>query len=152
MFRRVTGPFFPILVALALLAFAVWYGRTHPAGEPAASAERFAHVGCGVALDAYHKRVSPTWVTVSGRILAALPDSDGRFRHQRFIVGCSDGLSLLIVNDVTVGQRIPTQIGGRVIVRGQYVWDSRGGLIHHTHHSDTGGTDGWIFVGSRVYR
>ncbi|MBV9279457.1 MAG: DUF3465 domain-containing protein, partial [Chloroflexi bacterium] len=36
------------------------------------------------------------------------------------------------------------------VVRGQYVWNAQGGLIHFTHHG-TGSESGWILVRGKLY-
>jgi hypothetical protein len=77
-----------------------------------------------------------------------LPDSYGRFQHQRFILRCPFGQTVLIENDVSVGQRVPVYPGATVAVHGEFVWNSQGGLIHDTHG---GSEQGWILFQGKVY-
>jgi hypothetical protein len=94
---------------------------------------------------------SGSWVIASGTILRPLPDTGATLRHQRFIVACSERHTLLIVNDVSIGQRVPAGSGTHVVIRGIYVWNGQGGLIHWTHHDPSGSQGGWILAAGRIY-
>jgi uncharacterized protein DUF3465 len=66
--------------------------------------------------------------------------------HQRFIMLLKGSAqTLLIDNNVDIGKRVPLAIRDDVAVRGEYVWNDQGGLVHFTHH-DPAHTheDGWI--------
>lgn len=137
---------------LALGALIVLLRLEQGNGSPsAATAERQASVMCAQVASAYRDHASGIWVTLSARVVRILPDSYGRFEHQRFVVQCNFGQTVLIVNDVSVGRRAPVHAGDAVVVRGQYVWNRLGGLVHFTHHDSGGGQSGWILVGGRVY-
>lgn len=105
-----------------------------------------------IAVDALYTlhRQAP-WTVLSGRVIRLLPDAHGRYEHQRFIVRCPSGHTVLIVNDVSIGQRASVNFGDRVAVKGKFVWSAKGGLLHFTHHDDLGGPGGWIAVADRVY-
>jgi hypothetical protein len=149
---RIRSPVLPSAIAVALFVAAVWYARSSTTGETVHDAERFAGAGCTMAADMFKRHQSAQWVTLSGVIQRRLNDTYGRFQHQRFILGCAKGLHVLVVNDVSVGQRVPIVARSRITVRGQYVWDSQGGLVHFTHHADGGETSGWILFGSHIYQ
>jgi hypothetical protein len=142
----------PSAIAIALLVAAIWYVRTSSMGETVTDAKRFSDVGCGVVSDLFRRHRSGEWVTVSGVVQSLLGDTYGHFQHQRFILGCANGAHILVVNDVSIGQRVPLAVHGRVTVRGQYEWDSEGGLVHFTHRANGGGNNGWILYGSRIYQ
>lgn len=127
------------------------YLRTRQTGPTATIATRESHVGCRMVNRDYVQHRTGVWVTLHAKVLRLLPDATGRYRHQRFIVRCRNGRTVLVVNDVSIGTRVPISVGGAVGVRGEYVWNTLGGLIHFTHHSDTGGPAGWILWRSRVY-
>jgi hypothetical protein len=107
---------------------------------------------CGPAASAFHTHRSKLWLTVKARVSRDLADAHGQYTHQRFIVSCTGGFTLLVVNDVSIGTRAPARVGDTVNVRGQYIWNDKGGLIHFTHHDPQGGTGGWIDEGGRQYR
>jgi hypothetical protein len=139
------------LASIAALIAGVIYLRTRPDAPPRSVAAREAAVGCRAVHQDYVKRVSSVWVTLSATVERELPDSFGRYRHQRFIVRCAGGQTVLIVNDVSIGERVPVMVGATVGVKGQYIWNSQGGLVHFTHHSDSGGPGGWILWRGRVF-
>jgi hypothetical protein len=136
---------------VAVLVVGMIYLRTRPTGPSVNVAARQAAVGCrGVRQDFAH-HVSGAWVTLSASVERTLSDSFGRYRHQRFIVQCGSGQTILIVNDVSIGKRVPVSVGGFVGVKGQYIWNAQGGLVHFTHHDDSGGEGGWILWRGRLF-
>jgi len=150
--RHVRSPFFVVALALGLFAAAVWFARTSTPRESYANARQYARVGCAAADDAFHRRRSGQWLTVSGTVKHGLSDAYGRYQHQRFILQCLNGMTILIVNDVGVGRRVPIANHAQVAVRGQYVWDRQGGLVHFTHHGNGGEPGGWILYGFRLFQ
>jgi hypothetical protein len=61
-------------------------------------------------------------------------------------------LTLLIDHNVAIGARVPIREGDHVIVHGEYIWNSQGGLIHFTHHDPQGAHEGgYIEDGGHTY-
>lgn len=94
-------------------------------------------------------------VTVKGtvvRILADEHDSVGD-DHQRWVIRLSNGQTILIVHNIGVAPRVAgIASGSEVVVRGDYVWNSHGGLIHWTHHDPDGSHEnGWILYEGKKY-
>ena len=139
----------PVVLGFALLVVGLFYTRFNRQTVTVRDASRAGAVGCSQVATGFQKHESGIWLTVSAIIARLLPDSYGRNEHQRFIVRCPSGQTILIVNDVSIGQRVPVGMGQRVVVRGQYVWNRQGGLIHFTHHRD--GNGGWILFQGHVY-
>ena len=83
-------------------------------------------------------------VTAEGTVVRVLSDQTGTSgTHERFIVQLSSGgITVLVEHNVSIGQRVPVADGDRVIVHGEYVWNSQGGLIHFTHHDPQGTHEG----------
>lgn len=142
-----------VLAVLVALGLGIFYLRTHgPATVTVSEARRQTAAGCTAAVTAFRRHESGLWLTLSAHVERLLPDSIGRYDHQRFIVRCSGGQTVLVVNDVSVGERVPVRPGDWVGVKGQYIWDGLGGLIHFTHHSSGGsGPSGWILFAGHVY-
>ena len=136
-----------VLIA-AVAGSLVWLRALNNSTPSAASIPK--HAGCGPAARAFADHQSDLWLTVSAPVSRTLSDSIGRFEHQRFILRCASGQTLLVENDVSVGQRAPVQAGDQVTVHGQYIWNSLGGLIHYTHHG-SGAQSGWIALRGKVY-
>lgn len=118
------------------------------------------HAGerAGVALDrAIRERQSEVWVEFEAEVSKTLPDDDDGSRHQRFLVRLADGRTLLVAHNIDIAPRVPLERGDRVAIRGKYVWNDQGGVIHWTHRAESGNRDGgrldggWIESGSVRY-
>jgi hypothetical protein len=60
--------------------------------------------------------------------------------------------TLLIANNLDVGDRVPLGLGDRVRFRGLYEWNDLGGLVHWTHRDPMGiGDGGWIRHRRQIY-
>jgi hypothetical protein len=117
------------------------------------SCARAAASGNAAVERAYAEHQSSVEVTADGVVTRLLADESGPSgTHQRFIIrlaGASQ--TVLVENNVTIGQRAPVAVGDAVMVHGEYVWNDQGGLIHFTHHDPAPSHEGgWIEVhGSR---
>ena len=86
-------------------------------------------------------------MTVRGTVVRELPDDNDGSRHQRFILDVGDNHTVLISHNIDLASRAPVSNGSTVIVRGQYEWNDRGGVIHWTHHDPDGRREGgWVEV------
>src|SRR2546423_104197 len=85
------------------------------------------------------------------RVTRTQPSSTGT--HEQFIIRLSSqNLTVEIEHNISVGARAPIAEGDRVIVHGEYVWNSKGGLIHFTHHDPQGTHEGgYIEDNGRTY-
>ena len=101
----------------------------------------------GAVQNDYAERRSTVEVTAQGVVTAVLADDTGPSgRHQRFIIRLAGATqTVLIDNNVDVGQRVPVVPSDDVTVHGEYIWNDQGGLIHYTHHDPAPGHEGgWI--------
>jgi len=95
----------------------------------------------------YAEHRSVVEVTAEGAVTSVLPDETGPSgTHQRFIIRLPGATQTVLVdNNVTIGQRAPVAVHDDVIVHGEYVWNDQGGLIHFTHHDPAPAHEGgWI--------
>jgi hypothetical protein len=90
-------------------------------------------------------------LTVSGRVARLLPDDTRGLPHERFLLQLDNGTRVLVAHDTKLAPRVPLQEGDFVRIRGEYIWNQKGGVIHWTHHSPNGRHEpGWIeFNGNR---
>jgi hypothetical protein len=139
------------LVAVLLMASLLVLRFYHPGGVSVQQAERAGSIGCRQAASAFRLRQSGVWLTLSGQVVRLLPDEYGRFQHQRFFLACPSGQTVLIVNDTSIGRRVPVRLGDAVVVRGQYVWNAQGGLVHFTHHAQGSAQGGWIEFAGKLF-
>jgi hypothetical protein len=103
----------------------------------------------------YADHRSPVEVTADGTVISILSDDAGPSgTHQRFIIRLAGATQTVLVdNNVTIGQRVPVAVDQHVIVHGEYVWNSEGGLIHFTHHDPAPSHEGgWIELNGVRYQ
>lgn len=103
--------------------------------------------------DAYQNQLSDIQVSGSGKVSRILSDDNEGSRHQRFILRLSSGQTLLIAHNIDLAPKISTLENGDVVeFFGEYEWNSKGGVIHWTHH-DPGGRhiSGWLKHNGRKY-
>ncbi len=105
-------------------------------------------------IDAQAQRLRKVEVTTSAQVWRLLPNDENSrgFRHQRFLIRLGNGTTVLVANDVTVGQMVPVKAGDIVEIKGEYIWTERGGVLHWTHHTDDRHVGGWIRLGNQIYQ
>ncbi|MEM9292873.1 MAG: DUF3465 domain-containing protein [Acidobacteriota bacterium] len=102
---------------------------------------------------AFRNETSGFMVTCPGRVARVLPDDNEGSRHQRFILDVSGSRTLLVAHNIDLAPKAPLQQGDSVIVRGQYEWNNRGGVLHWTHHDPRGRrAGGWLEVDGQRYK
>lgn len=97
---------------------------------------------------AFDNHLSNIQVQGEGVVTRILPDDLEGDRHQRFILRISPKQTLLIAHNNDIADRVlDLKLGSTVGFYGEYEWNSKGGVIHWTHH-DPGGyhVDGWLNV------
>jgi hypothetical protein len=150
--RSPAGRIGPIGALIVLVVAVAIFFRLRSHRETPSAALAAGRVRCSQVAAAFHQNQSGAWLTMAGHVSALLPDEHGTSTHQRFILRCPSGQTVLVDNNVDVGRRAALTMGEYVVVRGQFVWNSQGGLLHDTHHSTSGNPDGWVFAGGRVYQ
>ncbi len=140
-----------VLVLFLLLVLVVFYERSdwffeQSPGEQVTSGE--------LLKNAYANRISNLQVDGSGIVTSLLPDDTKGSRHQRFIIELGGGQTILISHNIDLAPRIANlNKGDEVGFSGEYEWNSKGGVVHWTHHDpDRKHQDGWIRHNGRVYR
>ena len=95
---------------------------------------------------AYKNKLSDIQVQGEGVVMTILPDDRIGSRHQKFILKLSNGQTLLISHNIDLAPRIGNlKAGDRVEFYGEYEWNSKGGVIHWTHHDPAGRhIGGWL--------
>jgi len=103
--------------------------------------------------DAFRNRRNNVHVEGSGEVVQILRDDTRGSRHQRFIVRLPSGLTLLVVHNIDIAPRIEgLKKGASIEFSGEYEWNSKGGILHWTHHDPHGRhRGGWIKYRGRKY-
>jgi len=102
-------------------------------------------------LQAQSQRAEKVEVFFSARVRKLLPDDTKGLPHQRFLLLLENGSTVLVAHDIKYAPKVPIQEGDVVTIKGEYIWNARGGVVHWTHHSDTPRHEGGFidFGGSR---
>ena len=103
---------------------------------------------------AFTNEQSNIQVVGSGEVIKILPDDNQGSRHQRFIIELNSGQTLLIVHNIDIAPKInDLNLGDHINFYGEYEWNSKGGVIHWTHHDPNGShANGWINHGGKLYQ
>ena len=103
---------------------------------------------------AFESGTSDIQVEGKGTVIRVLPDDLNGSRHQRFIVQLASGQTLLITHNIDIAPRIDgLEVGDKVRFNGEYVWNTKGGVIHWTHHDPNGRhVAGWIIHNGKTYK
>lgn len=105
-------------------------------------------------LNAVHKRLKNVQVSGSGKVSRILSDDNYGNRHQRFILRLSPKQTILIAHNIDLAPRINKLKSGDVVeFYGEFEWNSKGGVVHWTHHDPNGNhKDGWLKHNGRIYK
>ncbi len=92
----------------------------------------------------FQRHRSNVEVTADGTVVRILADrSSNTGVHEQFIVRLTGAdLTVEVEHNISIGARVPVADGDRVVVHGEYIWNSKGGLIHFTHHDPNGTHEG----------
>jgi hypothetical protein len=107
--------------------------------------------------DAWRAHRSYVQVTATGSVARVLGTRVGPSgAHTGFLLHLrgseGGGLTVRVETNVDITGPIAVQAGDDVAVRGEYIYDPRGGIIHYTHHDPRGRhPGGYVRVGGRVY-
>ena len=103
---------------------------------------------------AYENRKSNIQVGGSGVVIHNLADDTSGSRHQKFILKLSSGKTILISHNIDLAPRINSlRKGDTVYFYGEYEWNSKGGVVHWTHHDPQGNhTGGWLKHNGATYQ
>lgn len=141
-----------LLAAMFAVVTAVSWLRLS-SGNEVASHSRVDPAASMSAEGAFDARQSDVWVEDEGRVVAILADDLEGSRHQRFLVRLSEGTTILVSHNIDLAPRVPLEKGDEVRVRGEYIWNEKGGLVHWTHRDPRGRRQGgWITHRGRRYR
>lgn len=105
-------------------------------------------------LRAIEQHRSNVWGVAAGTVVRVLPDDRKGNRHQRFVIRLETGGTVLADYNIDLAPRItPLAVGDSVVLRGRYVWNEQGGLMHWLHHDPSGAPGGgWVRIRGKVYQ
>ena len=112
----------------------------------------------GAVYDAWRAGRSHLEVTAAGSVARVLGMRRGPSGvHEGFLVhlrgAAGRGLTVRVEDNVDLTGPIPLAAGDEVEVRGEYIYDALGGIIHETHLDPRGRRPaGFVKVGGKVYQ
>ena len=108
--------------------------------------------------DAWRAGRSHLEVTANGAVARILGEREGPSgEHLGFLLhlrgSAGRGLTVRVEDNLDLSGPIPLREGQAATVRGEYIYDSRGGLIHYTHRDPRGRHEaGYVQVDGRIYQ
>lgn len=111
-------------------------------------------VGADTLSEAFERKQSDVQIQGEGEVVSILSDDNEGSRHQRFILGFGSGQTVLVAHNIDLAPRIDAIRKGDLIeFYGEYEWNSKGGVIHWTHHDPRGNhVDGWLKHEGKTYK
>lgn len=102
----------------------------------------------------YAEQQSGALVEAVAVVSKVLPDDNRGSRHQRIIVRLDSGHTLLVSHNIDLAPRVDSVRAGDTLgFRGQYEWNSQGGVVHWTHDDPAGRhPGGWLQHDGQTYR
>jgi len=144
-----------ILIALliALLLGFVIYGFIEKNPNTTSSYTEETTTSDQLLATAYQNQQSDLQVGGSGEVIHILPDDNEGSRHQKFIIRLSSGQTLLIAHNIDLAPRIDSiEEGDTIEFYGEYEWNSKGGVVHWTHHDPNARHEnGWLKHEGSIY-
>ena len=103
---------------------------------------------------AYKNRQNNLQIQGKGVVTKLLRDDLKGSRHQKFILKLSTGQTLLVSHNIDLAPKINRlRTGDTVEFYGEYEWNSKGGVIHWTHHDPDGRhIGGWLKHKDKMYQ
>lgn len=103
---------------------------------------------------AFQNRFRSYQINGRGRVIKILPDDNKGSRHQKFIIKLNSNQTLLIAHNIDLAPRVQgVRIGSQIEFYGEYEYNSKGGVIHWTHHDPSNKhVSGWIKHNGKLYK
>jgi hypothetical protein len=148
------------LVVFAFLLAFIGYERYDTAAQAETSVQLEIPDTAGKPLDnvglqeAFEQKKSKSLVDGVGQVVKLLKDDNDGSRHQRFILQVNPQQTVLIAHNIDLAPRIDAlSEGDMVTFSGQYEWNSKGGVVHWTHHDPQGKhPGGWLRHRGKIYQ
>ena len=140
-----------IVVVVAVYAGLTQY-RELPMGDGQTTGAESVHED---ALErAWRSRASGVQLQGQGAVIKVLRDDNVGSRHQKFILKLRSGRTLLVAHNIDIAPRVGSvRKGDQITFYGEYEWNSKGGVIHWTHHDPNGRhVGGWLKHNGKTYQ
>lgn len=127
--------------------------QSGPSTEQSDGAANSQQLGQDQLLQAQASRSKKVEVVFSAQVARLLPDDRKGTPHQRFLLQLSNGTTVLVAHNTKMAPPVPIQVGDLVTIKGEYIWNDKGGVVHWTHHTDTPRHEGgYIQAAGQTYQ
>ncbi len=139
----------PVVIALFVALYIGWWYFSLPNDSTGPAKQNDT-----VLARAFAEQKSDIQVEGTGVVIKILPDDNVGGRHQRFILRLHSGQTVLIAHNIDLAPRLPSiKNGDTIAFNGEYEWNSKGGVIHWTHHDPKGRhVAGWLKHNGQTYQ
>ena len=129
-------------------------GEQNSQSNESSSSDQNQQKGLSLIQQAFDRRQSNVQVQSIGHVKAVLADDNEGSRHQKFILGLENGLTVLVAHNIDLAPRIKNiQKGDTVEFYGEYEYTEKGGVIHWTHHDPQNRhVGGWLKHEGEIYQ
>jgi hypothetical protein len=112
------------------------------------------HLSDNTLQTAFDNKQSNLQIHGHGTVLKVLPDDKKGSRHQKFILKINPDRTLLVAHNIDLAPRIYNlKKGDSIEFFGEYEWNSKGGIIHWTHHDPNNRhIGGWLKHEGKTYQ
>ena len=140
-------------IVFLIIAVVVGYGYVQEKGVSIPSLSSLSTSSDSTIQNAYNDRQSDLQVRGEGIVTRILPDDLEGSRHQKFILKLGTGQTLLVSHNIDLAPSVSGLTPGDTVeFYGEYEWNSKGGVIHWTHHVPNNyHVGGWLKHGGRTY-
>ena len=90
-------------------------------------------------------------ITIDATVVKLLKDDLKGDKHQKMILRIGNN-TLLLAHNIDIAPRVPAKEGDKLLIKGQYEWNEKGGLVHWTHRSNNSHPHGWIKYNNKKYQ
>jgi hypothetical protein len=140
-------------IVILIIAVVLIYGYVQERGVSIPSTSSRGGSSDNTIQKAYNNRQRDLQVQGAGVVTRVLPDDIEGSRHQKFILKLGTGQTLLVSHNIDLASRVSgLSAGDKVEFYGEYEWNTKGGVIHWTHHDPNNHhVGGWLKHGGRTY-
>jgi len=98
----------------------------------------------------YKSKAYGILITIEAQVEKVLKDDTVGDRHQKMILRVGKN-TVLLAHNIDVATRVPIKENDTIIVKGEYEWNQKGGVIHWTHKKNNN-SYGWIMHKNKKYQ
>lgn len=130
------------------------YDQNNTTSTATSSKNAYKFTDLSIVKQAFEAGEGDLQVLLQGRVIKVLRDDTKGRKHQKFLVKLADNRVILIAHNIDLAPRVANiKSGTDIIFYGEYEWNSKGGVVHWTHHDPRNKhAHGWIKYQGQKYQ